>query len=150
MFKKDKAKKKKTVNRIDTLIGRHTHIRGDVSFSGGLRVDGSVEGHINATGDDSSVLTLSDNGSIDGEVRVPNVIINGQVNGNVYASQHVELAPKARINGNLYYRMLEMAMGSEVNGHLIRAQKEDEDILQVEHEVFDDDAEFQLEQKATP
>lgn len=150
MFKKDKAKKKKTVNRIDTLIGRHTHIRGDVSFSGGLRVDGSVEGNINATGDDSSVLTLSDNGSIDGEVRVPNVIINGQVNGNVYASQHVELAPKARINGNLYYRMLEMAMGSEVNGHLIRAQKEDEDILQVEHEVFDDDAEFQLEQKATP
>lgn len=150
MFKKDKAKKKKTVNRIDTLIGRHTHIRGDVSFSGGLRVDGSVEGNINATGDDSSVLTISDNGSIDGEVRVPNVIINGQVNGNVYASQHVELAPKARINGNLYYRMLEMAMGSEVNGHLIRAQKEDEDILQVEHEVFDDDAEFQLEQKATP
>lgn len=150
MFKKDKAKKKKTVNRIDTLIGRHTHIRGDVSFSGGLRVDGSIEGNINATGDDSSVLTLSDNGSIDGEVRVPNVIINGQVNGNVYASQHVELAPKARINGNLYYRMLEMAMGSEVNGHLIRAQKEDEDILQVEHEVFDDDAEFQLEQKATP
>jgi len=149
MFKKDKAKKKKTVNRIDTLIGRHTHIKGDVSFSGGLRVDGSIEGHINATGDDSSVLTLSDNGCIDGEVRVPNVIINGQVNGNVYASQHVELAPKARINGNLYYRMLEMAMGSEVNGHLIRAQKEDEDILQVEHEVFDDDAEFQLEQKAT-
>lgn len=149
MFKKDKARKKKTVNRIDTLIGRHTHIKGDVSFSGGLRVDGSIEGNINATGDDSSVLTLSDNGSIDGEVRVPNMIINGQVNGNVYASQHVELAPKARINGNLYYRMLEMAMGSEVNGHLIRAQEEDEDILQVEHEVFDDDGQFQLEQKAT-
>lgn len=149
MFKKDKPKKKKSVNRIDTLIGRHTHIKGDVSFSGGLRVDGSVEGNINATGDDNSVLTLSDHGRIDGEVRVPNVIINGEVNGNVYASQHVELAPKARINGNLYYHMLEMAMGSEVNGHLIRAQQEDENILQVEHEVFDDDAQFHLEQKAS-
>lgn len=149
MFKKDKPKKKKSVNRIDTLIGRHTHIKGDVSFSGGLRIDGSVEGNINATGDDSSVLTLSDHGSIDGEVRVPNIIINGQINGNVFVSQHVELAPKARINGNLYYRMLEMAMGSEVNGHLIRAQQDEENILQVEHEVFDDDAQFQLEQKAS-
>jgi cytoskeletal protein CcmA (bactofilin family) len=147
MFKKDKPKKNKSTNRIDTLIGRHTHIKGDISFSGGLRIDGSIEGNINATGDDASLLTLSDHGSIDGEVRVPNVIINGQVNGNVYASHHVELAPQARINGNLYYRMLEMAMGSEVNGHLIRAHDENEDILQVEHEVFDEDASFHLEQK---
>lgn len=148
MFKKNKPKKNKSTSRIDTLIGRHTHIKGDVSFSGGLRIDGSVEGNINATGDDTALLTLSDHGSIDGEVRVPNLVINGQVNGNVYASQHVELAPKARINGNLYYRMLEMEMGSEVNGHLIRAQDENEDVLQVEHEVFEDDASFHLEQKA--
>jgi cytoskeletal protein CcmA (bactofilin family) len=148
MFKKNKAKKAKSTTRIDTLIGRHTDMKGNISFSGGLRIDGSIEGNITATDDDSAVLTLSDHGRIDGDVRVPNIIINGQVNGNVYVSQHVELAPKARINGNLYYRMLEMAMGSEVNGHLIRAQDESEDVLQVEHEVFDDDAQFQLEQKA--
>jgi cytoskeletal protein CcmA (bactofilin family) len=148
MFKKNKAKKTKSTSRIDTLIGRHTEMKGDISFNGGLRIDGTIEGNITATGDDSAVLTLSDHGRIDGDVRVPNIIINGQVNGNVYVSQHVELAPKARINGNLYYRMLEMAMGSEVNGHLIRAQDENEDVLQVEHEVFDDDAQFQLEQKA--
>jgi cytoskeletal protein CcmA (bactofilin family) len=147
MFNKNKAKKKKSTSRIDTLIGRHTHIKGDISFSGGLRVDGTIEGNINATGDETSVLTLSDHGSIDGEIRVPNIIINGQVNGNVFVSNHVELAPKARINGNLYYRLLEMAMGSEVNGHLIRAQEEDTDILQLEHEVFEDDAQFHLEQK---
>lgn len=148
MFNKSKPKKTKTTTRIDTLIGRHTHIKGDISFSGGLRVDGSVEGNINATADDTSLLTLSDQGSIEGDVRVPNLIINGQVNGNVFASQHVELAPKARINGNLYYRMLEMAMGSEVNGHLIRAQEDSEDILQVEHEIFEDEEQFHLEQKA--
>lgn len=146
MFKKNKAKKKSTT-RIDTLIGRHTHIKGDISFSGGLRIDGSIEGNINATGDESSVLTISDHGSVNGEIRVPNIIINGQINGNVFVSHHVELASKARINGNLYYRLLEMAMGSEVNGHLIRAQEEETDILQVEHEVFDDDAQFHLEQK---
>lgn len=148
MFNKSKPKKTKTTTRIDTLIGRHTHIKGDISFSGGLRVDGSVEGNINATADDSSLLTLSDQGSVEGDVRVPNLIINGEVSGNVFASQHVELAPKARINGNLYYRMLEMAMGAEVNGHLIRAQEDSEDILHVEHEIFEDEEQFHLEQKA--
>jgi cytoskeletal protein CcmA (bactofilin family) len=148
MFKKTKAKKKKTTTRIDTLIGRNTHIKGDISFTGGLRIDGSVVGNINASEDDGSLLTLSEHGSIEGEVRVPNLIINGEVRGNVYASEHVELAPKARIHGNLYYRMLEMAMGSEVNGHLIRAQEEQEDILHVEHEVFEDEEHIQLEQKA--
>lgn len=148
MFKKSKPKKRKATARIDTLIGRHTHIKGDISFSGGLRIDGSVAGNIHATADSTSLLTLSDQGSIEGEVRVPNIIINGQVNGNLYASEHVELAPKARINGNVYYRMLEMAMGSEVNGHLIHAKDDEEDILHVEHEVFDDEARFQLEQKA--
>jgi len=148
MFKKSKPKKTKSTTRIDTLIGRHTHIKGDVSFSGGLRIDGSIAGNINATADETSLLTLSDHGSIEGEVRVPNLIINGEINGNVYVSQHVELAPKARINGNLYYRMLEMAMGAEVNGHLIRAQEDSEDILQVEHEVFDAETQYHLEQKA--
>lgn len=148
MFKKSKPKKTKSTTRIDTLIGRHTHIKGDVSFSGGLRIDGSIAGNINATTDEASLLTLSDHGSIEGEVRVPNLIINGEINGNVYVSQHVELAPKARIHGNLYYRMLEMAMGAEVNGHLIRAQEDSEDILQVEHEVFDEETQYHLEQKA--
>lgn len=148
MFKKSKPKKTKSTSRIDTLIGRHTHITGDISFSGGLRVDGSITGNINAMADESSLLTVSDHGSVEGEVRVPNLIINGEINGNVYASQHVELAPKARINGNLYYRMIEMTMGSEVNGHLIRAQEDSEDILHVEHEIFDQEDQFHLEQKA--
>ncbi|BDZ74011.1 MULTISPECIES: bactofilin family protein [Methylophaga] len=147
MFKKDKPKKKKTTTRIDTLIGRDTHIKGDIHFSGGLRIDGSIQGSIIAN-EDSSLLTISDQGKIEGEVRVPNLIINGEINGNVFASEHVELAPKARINGNLYYRMIEMAMGSEVNGHLIRAQDEEEDILNVEHEVFDENESFHLEQKS--
>jgi cytoskeletal protein CcmA (bactofilin family) len=141
-----KSGKKKSTSRVDTLIGNHTHIKGDISFSGGLRVDGSIAGNIHATGDDTSLLTLSDKGSIEGEVRVPNIIINGQVTGNVYASEYIELAPKARINGNLYYKTLQMAMGSEVNGQLIRPKAEDENILQVEHEVVDEAAQLQLDQ----
>ena len=135
MFKKDKRKKKST--RLDTLIGQHTHIKGDISFSGGLRIDGSVTGNIQATGDTESVLTLSEQSSLEGEIKVPNIIINGSIIGNVYASQHVELAPKAKVQGNVYYQLLEMAMGSEVNGQLIHMNQNNDAILDIEHEVVD-------------
>lgn len=145
MFNKDKNKPKSA--RIDTLIGQNTHIKGDISFSGGLRIDGSVTGNITAKGDDKSVLTISEQGKIEGEVRVPNLLINGSISGNVYTSEHVELAPKAKVIGNLYYHLLEMAMGSEVNGQLIHQTEKNENILNVEHEILDNEEAFQLEQK---
>jgi len=146
MFNKDKRKNKST--QIDTLIGQHTHIKGDISFSGGLRVDGSVAGNITAEGDNNSVLTLSEQGNIEGEIRVPNLIINGSITGNVYATEHVELAPKAKIQGNVYYNLLEMAMGSEVNGQLIHTRERNEHILDLDHEVVEDNDSFKLEQKS--
>jgi cytoskeletal protein CcmA (bactofilin family) len=133
MFNKDK--RKKNAARLDTLIGQHTQIKGDVTFSGGLRIDGSVTGNIFADKDSDAVLTLSDQGHIEGDVKVPNLLINGTISGNVYAVQHVELAAKAKIKGNVYYHMLEMAMGAEVNGQLIRMTEEKSDaILDLEHE----------------
>jgi len=136
MFNKKSNPKNKST-RLDTLIGQHTHIKGDISFSGGLRIDGSVAGNIHATGDTKSVLTLSEHGSLEGEIKVPNLIINGTIKGHVYASQHVELAAKAKIHGNVYYNLLEMAMGSQVNGQLIYMPEEQETILDLEHEVVD-------------
>jgi len=145
MFRK--SKNKKASIRIDTLIGQHTHIKGNVEFSGGLRVDGQITGNINAINDIDSVLTLSDQGSITGEIRVPNLIINGAINGNVYAVGHVELADKAKVKGNVYYRLLEMTIGSEVNGQLIRMSAENEGSLDLNHDAIDIDKAFQLERK---
>ncbi len=93
------------------------------------------------------MLTLSEMGTIEGEVRVPNLVINGSISGNVYASQHIELAPKARIQGNVYYHLLEMTIGSAVNGQMIHVKESDEQILDLEHHVVDDDENFHLEQK---
>jgi cytoskeletal protein CcmA (bactofilin family) len=145
MFKKKKSKK--TPVRIDTLIGQQTHIKGDIEFSGGLRVDGEITGNINATDDIDSVLTLSEQGSIIGEIRVPNLIINGTINGNVYTVGHIELADKAKVKGNIYYHLLEMTVGSEVNGQLIRMSAESEGTLDLTHDIIDEDKAFQLEQK---
>lgn len=133
MFKKDKAKPKS--NRIDTLIGQGTTINGDISFSGGLRVDGSVTGNIYTQNDDAAVLTLSEHGTIEGEIKVSNLVINGTIRGNVYSTSHVELAPKAKIQGNVYYRLLEMSMGAEVNGQLIHMTEDNQDFTNIEHET---------------
>jgi cytoskeletal protein CcmA (bactofilin family) len=113
--------RKRKVTRIDSLIGQQTEIKGDITFSGGLHIDGKIEGNIIAAESSGSVLTLSDQGSIKGDVRVPNVILNGLVRGNVYAEEHIELALNARVIGNVYYNLIEMAMGAEVNGSLIHA-----------------------------
>lgn len=113
------TKKPKQTANIDTLIGQNTEIRGDVVFSGGLHIDGKVKGNVIAAQGDDSVLTLSERGTIEGEVKVPNVVVNGTVIGDVHALSHVELAAHARVHGNVYYTLIEMAMGAEVNGNLV-------------------------------
>jgi len=118
------GKKNKRITRIDSLIGQDTQIEGDIHFKGGLHIDGHLKGNIDALGDDQAALTLSEQGCIEGDIRVPHVVLNGQVKGDVYASTHLELAPDARVHGNVYYKLLEMMMGAEVNGNLIHQYPE--------------------------
>ena len=115
-------KKPKQTAHIDSLIGQNTEIHGDVIFSGGLHVDGTVKGSVIAEKGEDSVLTLSERGTIEGEVKVPNVVVNGSVIGDVHATGHVELAALARVHGNVYYSLIEMAMGAEVNGKLMHQE----------------------------
>lgn len=117
-----KSKKPKHNAKIDSLIGQNTEIRGDVVFSGGLHVDGRITGNVICEGDSGSVLTLSERGVIEGEVRVSRVVLNGTIVGDVHALEHIELAAQARVNGNVYYSLIEMAMGAEVNGNLVHRE----------------------------
>ncbi|MGI9304886.1 MAG: bactofilin family protein [Gammaproteobacteria bacterium] len=113
--------KKITNAKINTLIGRDTVVHGDIRFSGGLHVEGRVEGNVGVESEEQkkAVLILSENGVIEGEVWVPNMILNGTVEGDVHATERLELATKARVKGNVYYNLLEMAVGAEVNGNLV-------------------------------
>ena len=105
--------------RIDTLIGQGTEINGDLIFTGGLHVDGRINGNVVAEEGTASILILSEFGHIEGDVKVPNMVLNGKIVGDVYGSTRVELAPKSRINGSVYYNLIEMAIGAEVNGGLV-------------------------------
>ena len=115
--KKDSKNRKNTM--IDSLVGQKTVIQGDIKFSGGLHVDGNIKGNVAADKEDKSTLSISEMGVIEGDVHVSNILLNGTVIGNVYAYERVELAPNAKVTGNVYYNLIEMAMGSEVNGNLV-------------------------------
>ncbi|HEY8682246.1 MAG TPA: polymer-forming cytoskeletal protein [Rhodanobacter sp.] len=106
-----------------SLIARGTVIRGDLRFSGNLHLDGRIEGTVLAEGEDA-VLTLSEHGQVQGEIRVPHALINGHVTGDVHVSARLELAPQARIDGDLRYHTLEMAAGAQVNGRISRVAEE--------------------------
>jgi cytoskeletal protein CcmA (bactofilin family) len=115
MFKKAS----KPQSRIDTLIGAETSITGDVTFSGGLRIDGQVKGNVRATGEQSSTLVISEHATIEGEISVPHIVINGTILGPVTSSGFVELQAKARVTGDLAYNVIEMHLGAVVQGRLV-------------------------------
>jgi cytoskeletal protein CcmA (bactofilin family) len=104
---------------VETLVGANTRISGDLHFSGGCHIDGTVNGSVTADPDSQSALSISEEGNIDGGVTVPYVVLNGIVRGDVFANQRVELGPTARVIGNVYYNLIEMAIGAEINGKLV-------------------------------
>ena len=118
------GKKKRGDGAINTLVGEGTRIKGDLRFEGGCHIDGVVDGSVIADRDADAFLSLSEQGLVDGSVRVPRVSLNGKVQGDVYASELLQLGATAKINGNLHYELLEMAAGAEINGKLIHESAE--------------------------
>lgn len=117
---------------MTTLISRSTEIVGDLKFSGALEVEGKIKGNIIANPDAPAEIRIRESGYVQGEIKVPTVIINGKVEADVYSSEHIELAAKARVVGNVYYNQIEMVMGSEVNGSLCHRTTEELKPKQIE------------------
>ncbi len=134
MFNKSK---KRRPARIDSLVGHRSHVLGDIRFAGGLHVDGTVHGNVHADTDERATLTVSEKGTIEGEVRVPYIVLNGLVRGDVHASDQVELAAHARVEGDVYYNLIEMAMGAEVNGKLVRIAEPERAPLALSHSTLE-------------
>lgn len=122
MLGRSKSKKSRS-RRVDTVIGRTTTIKGDLSFAGTLHVEGTIIGDVKADEGEDATLVLDENGLVEGSVNVSTVLINGAVDGDIFATEHAELMAGARINGNVYYDLLEMAVGSEVNGNLVHRKE---------------------------
>ena len=117
--------------QIDSLIGSATTISGDIIFTGGLRVDGLVKGFIHSGSDEPSTLVVSEKATVNGEIRVSHVVIDGAVNGPVNATEYLELLPNARITGDVSYRTLEMQVGAVIDGRLLHVQQGTADVVEL-------------------
>ncbi|MBC3808660.1 polymer-forming cytoskeletal protein [Undibacterium seohonense] len=113
---------RKNKSTIDSLIGSSTSIEGDVHFKGGLRIDGHVKGNVIAEAGTASILVISEQAVIDGEVRAGHVVVNGVINGPVFSTELIELQSRARISGDVVYKALEMMNGALVSGKLAHDQ----------------------------
>ncbi len=104
-----------------TLVSRETTINGDLLFSGNLEIEGTVKGSVVAEAGSEAMVRVVAAGFVEGEIRAPMVMINGRVEGCVHASRHLELAPCARVSGDIYYSIVEMAAGAEINGRMLHS-----------------------------
>ncbi|MGH8851205.1 MAG: bactofilin family protein [Casimicrobiaceae bacterium] len=135
MFQQKKTRP--TQKRLDSLIGAGTTVNGDLVFSGGLRIDGTVHGKVGTVDNQPGTLVISEHAKVDGEVRVSHVVVNGAVTGPVAASDHLELQAKAQVHGDVMYRTLEMHVGAVVQGKLTHAGQETADVVELKRATAD-------------
>ena len=117
-------KQSKPQNRIDSLIGATTRIEGNVFFSGGLRIDGTVRGNVCALPEQPVTLVVSEHARVDGEVQVSHLVVNGTINGPVHAGESLELQANSRVKGDIHYNSVEMQQGAIVEGRLVHQSSE--------------------------
>jgi cytoskeletal protein CcmA (bactofilin family) len=117
--------------RIDSLIGAGTTVHGDIQFTGGLRIDGTVDGKVATVDNQPGTLVISEKARVEGEVRVSHVVVNGTVAGPLTANDYLELQAKARVHGDVQYRSLEMHVGAIVQGKLVHAEPETAAIVEL-------------------
>jgi len=134
MFERKHDKPQK---RIDCLIGAGTTVDGDVTFSGGLRVDGTVNGNVTTANGETGTLVVSEQARIDGEIKVSHVVINGTVNGPIVADDFLELQAKAKVVGDISYRTLEMHLGAVVQGRLNHAEPGTASVVELKRAAAD-------------
>ena len=109
----------KPQNRIASRIGAGTDILGNITFSGGLRIDGNVRGDIVAVDGKPSTVVLSEKARVEGEIRVSHVVVNGTVVGPIIGAEYLELQPKAVVTGDVSYRTIEIHLGAVLQGRLL-------------------------------
>ena len=108
--------------RIDTLIGRSARLHGDMQFEGGMHLDGRIQGGLRASDARPSSLTVSESGAIEGPVEADTVVLHGTVRGDIHGRERVVLGATAKVEGNVFYGVIEMTLGAQIIGKLVRLE----------------------------
>lgn len=109
---------KKTLNipkEIETIIGEDTFFQGNIKSKGSIRIDGRLEGNIV----EAAQVIVGAKGYVQGDITAQSVIIGGKVNGNVTATENIELQPGSQLLGDIHTSTLSIGEGAVFEGHCV-------------------------------
>jgi len=115
-----------------SLISGNLSLAGDVTFEEGLKISGEVRGNVRHKAGTHSLLALSAEGRIEGNVSSYDALIDGTIVGDLVVEHLLELHSNARVRGNIRYRQLSMENGAVVDGSLSRMGEEEETVQVLE------------------
>jgi cytoskeletal protein CcmA (bactofilin family) len=109
-----------SLESFDTLIGAATRIEGRMVVNKSIRLDGTIEGSIESSTDTQVTVAIGHTGMVHGDVRAHRVLVNGQVDGNIYAREKCELHETSRVKGDIHYGLLGIEHGAEILGLMVK------------------------------
>ena len=109
-----------SLEAFDTLIGAATRIEGRMVVNKSIRLDGTIEGSIESSTDTQVTVAIGHTGMVHGDVRAHRVLVNGQVDGNIYAREKCELHETSRVKGDIHYGLLGIEHGAEILGLMVK------------------------------
>ncbi|OXL14631.1 bactofilin family protein [Polynucleobacter cosmopolitanus] len=105
---------------FDTLIGSATRIEGRMVVNKSIRLDGTIEGSIESSNENQVTVAIGHTGLVHGDVRAHRVLVNGQVDGNIYAREKCELHETSKVKGDIHYGLLGIEHGAEILGLMVK------------------------------
>lgn len=113
--------------RLSGFVGHGTTLTGETEFHAMLRVDGHLIGTVTSA---SGTLIIGTNGQVDANIMVAAAMINGTVNGDIYASEKLQLGRTARVMGNIHSPRLVVEEGAILEGscNMLKARETEEEI----------------------
>lgn len=117
-----------SLESFDTLIGAATKIEGRLVVNKSIRLDGVVKGSIESSFDDQVTVAIGHTGCVHGDVIAHRVLVNGQVDGNIYASEKCELHETSKVKGDIHYGLLGIEHGAEILGLMVKKTEKIDDI----------------------
>jgi cytoskeletal protein CcmA (bactofilin family) len=109
-----------SLESFDTLIGAATKIEGRMVVNKSIRLDGTIEGSIESHTDSQVTVAIGQTGLVHGDVRAHRVLVNGQVDGNIYAREKCELHETSKVKGDIHYGLLGIEHGAEILGLMVK------------------------------
>ena len=118
--KSKKMNSSDSLESFDTLIGAATKIQGRMVVNKSIRLDGIIEGSIESSTDNQVTVAIGHTGLVHGDVRAHRVLVNGQVDGNIYAREKCELHETSKVKGDIHYGLLGIEHGAEILGLMVK------------------------------